>query len=218
MSYIAAHDSVPDIYSWHQIGAWEREPDTTIPDFNTLREKHGLPQRPIDVNEYAWPDEQHPAGSVFFLSQLERHNIRGLRANWGSGSGLHDTMANLLFKKDGNYQPNGEWYLYRYYAQMDGSRVSTHASSDRKFDVFATVSNNRAKILAGARSVPQSYEISVSSLSSLGLPEQGSVHIRTLQFNWSGKEADPGEPIDLGISQHTYSANKVSITNPSTFD
>jgi hypothetical protein len=212
MAKVSQNNAIPDIYSWHQIGSWERDPDRTIPDFNTLRSSNGnLPQRSIDVNEYAWPDEQHPAASAFFISQLERHNLRGLRANWGSGSGLHDTMANLVFRSGGTYKPNGEWYLYRYYAQMTGQRVATGASKDVLFDVFGTVSGNVGKLIAGSRSVQAPYEIRVSGLSALGLPQQGTVNLRTRRFDWRGNQADTGAPVDLGVRKVSYSGNTLTI-------
>ncbi|KAJ0335321.1 hypothetical protein COL922a_009408 [Colletotrichum nupharicola] len=106
---VAQGNVAPDIYSWHQIGAWEREPDTTVPALRALLAEYGLPERPIDVNEYAWPDEQNPANSAYYLAQLERHNIRGLRANWEGGENLHNYLGNLVAKHDQGYYPNGEW-------------------------------------------------------------------------------------------------------------
>ncbi|KAH7309837.1 glycoside hydrolase superfamily [Stachybotrys elegans] len=205
MAAIAENDAIPDIYSWHQIGTWEREPDSTIPDFNALRARHGLPERPIDVNEYAWPDEQNPATSAWYISQLERHNLRGLRANWGSGSDLHDTMGDLIFRTADGYLPNGEWHMYWYYAEMTGDRVATTASSDLLFDAFGIVAGNVAKILAGTRTVQSAYEIKVSGLSALDLPTEGSVRVRTLRFDWEGNESDTGGPTDLGLSDVGYS-------------
>ncbi|KAK2808651.1 hypothetical protein FQN50_004515 [Emmonsiellopsis sp. PD_5] len=211
MSAVSEAKTIPDIYSWHQIGDWEREPDTTIPDFHTLRDKFGLPERPFDINEYAWPTEQNPANSVFYLAQLERHNARGLRANWGSGSELHDFMANLVYKSDdGTYQPNGEWHVYNYYANMTGNRPATTATSDRLFDVFATTSNNTIKILAGTRTVPDSYDIEIYSVSSLGFPPEGSVAIRSYRFDWNGAQGAVDAPVDLGCEEKEYAAEMVS--------
>ena len=210
MSHVAKHSAIPDVYSWHQIGAWAREPDTTIPDFNTLRDRYGLPERPIDINEYAWPDEQNPANTAWYIAQLERHNLRGLRANWGGGGNLHDFMANLVFRDGGTYHPTGEWYLYRYYAQMTGDRVTTTASGDRLFDVFATTSGNVAKLVAGTRTVLAPYEIKVTGLTALGLPKKGSINIRTFRFDWAGIHADTGGAVNLGITKHAYSDDTVS--------
>ncbi|KAK2783120.1 hypothetical protein FQN52_000462 [Onygenales sp. PD_12] len=213
MSAVSEGQAIPDRYSWHQIGDWEREPDTTIPDFDALRAQFGgLPEKPFDINEYAWPDEQNPANSVYYLAQLERHNARGLRANWGSGSELHDFMANLVYKSDDTYQPNGEWHLYNYYANMTGNRVATTASSDRLFDVFATTSDNSAKILAGTRTIQAAYDIAISGLSSLGLPEDGSVAVRTYRFDWNGAQGAVDSPVDLGCSEQAYSADTVTLS------
>ncbi|KAH8798622.1 glycoside hydrolase superfamily [Xylogone sp. PMI_703] len=211
MASIAGNDTVPDHYSWHQIGSWEREPDTTVPDFNTLRGTYGLPTRPIDVNEYAWPSEQNPGNAVYYLAQFERHDIRALRANWGSGPGLHNWMANLVYSTNGTYYPNGEWQVYKYYAHMTGNRVATTASSDLLFDVFATTSGNIAKVLAGTRTVQSPYDISISGLSRLGLPRQGTIKVHTYRFDFSGSEGEIDAPVDLGYSTFSYSSDTVRI-------
>ncbi|KAK1624805.1 glycoside hydrolase superfamily [Colletotrichum phormii] len=182
MSAVAANDAITDIYSWHQIGDWQREPDRVVPDFKSLQSTYNLPDRPIDLNEYAWPSEQNPANGVFYLAQLERHNLRGLRANWGSGSDLHDYMADPLFKDArGTCKPNGEWHVYN------------------------------VKILAGTRTVQKNYEIKISGLSKLGLPSDGSVQVRTLRFVWAGTEVEVGEPVDLGVTSLSSASDSLTI-------
>lgn len=175
-----------------------------------MKAVHKLPDRPIDINEYAWPSEQNPAGSAFYISQLERHNMRGLRANWGSGSGLHDLLANLVGKSGKDYFANGEWQLYKYYAAMTGDRLATTASSDRRFDVFATKSGNAVKIMAGTRSVKAAYDISVSGLAGLGLSGAESVDVKVLRFDWAGAGGKVGPPVDMGIRATSYKDGKVS--------
>ncbi|KAH9863970.1 hypothetical protein J1614_009903 [Plenodomus biglobosus] len=218
LSTIAGNETVPDIYSWHQIGTGSRQPDTTVPDFNTLKAVHNLPDLPIDVNEYAAKDEQNPGTSVYYIAQLERHNIRGLRANWGSTTALHDGLADLVAKgADGTYHPNGEWQLYKYYASMEGNRLATTASTDRLFDVFATRSGNGVKIIAGTRNTQGQYEIKVSGLADIGLPETGSINVRTLRFDWAGPTGEVGAPADLGVSEIAYEAGSATIVfNPAT--
>jgi hypothetical protein len=208
LAKVATTQTVPDIYAWHQIGTWSREPDTTVPDFNTMKGVHNLPDLPIDINEYADKPEQNPANSVYYIAQLERHNLRGLRANWASGSALHDYLANLVFKSNGTYHPNGEWQLYRYYAQMGGDRVATTASPDLRFDVFATKSGSSVKIIAGTRTIHAPYEIHVSGLQSIGLPTEGSVSVDVLRFDWAGDQGQVGAPVE-STSTFTYSADAV---------
>jgi hypothetical protein len=207
---IASNKTIPSHYSWHQISRAEREPSTTIPDFNALKAVHKLPDQRIDINEYAYTDEQNPACSAYFIAQLERYNLYGLRANWGSNTALHDSLANLVFKgKDGVYKPNGEWWLYKYYAGMGGERVATTVSADRLFDVFATRSANAVKIIAGTRSVKAPYDINISGLSSLGLREEGTLNMKVYRFDWAGPGREVSAPVDVGTSAVAYKAGKV---------
>lgn len=206
----AESNTVPDIYAWHQIGTWSREPDTTMPDFNAMKAVHGLPDLPIDINEYADRPEQNPANSVYYIAQLERHNLRGLRANWGSRGALHDYLANLVYSNNDGYYPNGEWQLYNYYGKMEGDRLATTASPDRRFDVFATKAGSAVKIIAGTRTIHAPYEIKISGLQSLGLPAQGSVKVNVLRFDWSGDQGRVDAPVELGATTMSYTSDTVS--------
>jgi hypothetical protein len=210
LKYVAETKTIPDIYAWHQIGSWSREPDTTLTDFNAMKAVHSLPDKPIDINEYADKPEQNPANSVYYIAQLERHNMRGLRANWGSKGDLHDFLANLVFKEGGTYVPNGEWQLYKYYATMGGDRIATSASPDRLFDVFATKTGNSVKVIAGTRTVHAPYTIEVKGLGSLGLPSQGSVKANVLRFDWAGDFGRVDAPVELASAEFTYADNTVS--------
>ncbi|XP_014561510.1 glycoside hydrolase family 39 protein [Bipolaris victoriae FI3] len=213
LSTIASKNAVPDIYSWHQIGSWSRQPDATIPDFNTLRSSNKLPERPIDINEYAAKEEQTPGCSVYYIAQLERHNLRGLRANWGSGTGLHDSLANLVFPESGaGYRPNGEWQLYKYYAGMTGERLATKAADDSLFDVFATKSaDGLVKVIAGTRIVEGQYDIQISGLEGV------AVSVATYRFDWAGPAGEIGAPVALGTSTVNVSDGMITISvDPAT--
>ncbi|CAI6241493.1 unnamed protein product [Periconia digitata] len=211
MSAVAGNQTVPDIYSWHQIGEWEREPDSTVPDFNKLRADYGLPEKPIDVNEYGWNTEQNPANSVYYISQLERHNIRGLRSNWASGSDLHDYMGNLVAKKNGQYVPNGDWQLYKYYAEMVGERLETIAASDPQFDVFAVRERLVLKVIAGTRSLQRNGTITITGLESLGFASSDLIGVRRYRFDWNGPQAEVGKPVDLAFITYRFTEGTINI-------
>lgn len=128
-----------------------------------------------------------------------------MRANWGSRSDLHDRLADLLGKtEDGEYFPNGEWWLYRYYASMKGERIATRVSADARFDVFATKDENGVKVLAGTRTfediwtVPD-YEIEISGLdTAVDMPGSGTVEVQTWRFDYGGNQTEIGPPVNLG--------------------
>ncbi|EEU42698.1 uncharacterized protein NECHADRAFT_47861 [Fusarium vanettenii 77-13-4] len=216
MRFIAENDAVPDIYTWHLLIP-NRNLRESSSQFDKLRRRNSLPERPVVINEYAaWDNhEQSPAGGVFYISQLERHNTHGLRANWGSASKLHDLLANLLGKRDGEYYPVGEWHVYNYYKEkMTGDRVATSPSEDELFEVYATHGGTvgSVKILAAVRPVAgrRTYDLTVTGLAHLGF--RGTrVNVRTLRFDGPDISTEIGDPVDLGVVQHEVTDDQVTF-------
>ena len=215
MPYIAETATIPDQYSWHLLDT-SRNLRESRDQFNSFREENNLPERPININEYAWNDdgEQSPAGAVFYLSQLERYNAHGLRANWGSGPLLQDLLANLVVNENGTYKPTGEWHVYNYYVtEMKGSRLATMASEDELFEVYATAedSYDTTKILAAVRPIAgiKEYDITVTGLRERGLAGD-KVNVKTWKFEGPDIDTAVERPVDLGIVEHSVVDDKVS--------
>ncbi|KAH8173464.1 glycosyl hydrolases family 39 domain-containing protein [Sarocladium implicatum] len=197
----SGNNTIPDQYTWHHIGDDSTPPDLVAKEWLKLREQYNMPERLIDVNEYAWPYRQNPANTAWYLSQFERNDMQGLRANWGSRSDLHDRQADLLGKtEDGEYYPNGEWWLYKYYNEMEGERVITNASSDGLFDVFATVSKEGVvKIVGGTRTFEDRFDAGDYVIEIKGLTgKDGSIQVQSWRFDYEGAQAEIGPPLDLG--------------------
>ncbi|KAH7379554.1 glycoside hydrolase superfamily [Pyrenochaeta sp. MPI-SDFR-AT-0127] len=217
---ISQQNTIPDIYSWHSLSN-EADPQRDLVTFNNFRAQYNTPVRPIDINEYGTPSEQSAATSVWYMARFERTNIRGLRANWASASDLHDYMANVLGKNGQTYFPNGDYQAYKYYAAMSGTRVATSGSADNLFDVFATKGTGigSVKILAGNRRNLNTYDITITGLTSVGLPASGTVKIRTRRFNWTGQYQPVTTVSDLGIVEHSYTNNAVTFwVTPDTIE
>ncbi|KAH6695461.1 glycoside hydrolase superfamily [Plectosphaerella plurivora] len=218
MAYIAQNNVIPDIYSWHLL-LTNRNLRESLGQFNVLRQQNNLPQREIVINEYAsWEvDEQSPAGGTFYISQLERHNIHGLRANWGSASKLHDLLANLLVKKatTSEYSTTGEWHVYDYYVrEMTGQRVATTPSSDELFEVYATRSSTvgSVKVLAAVRPIAglRTYDITITGLSAVG-HTGNRVKVQTRRFDGPSVSTEISGSVDLGIYEHEVVDDKVTF-------
>lgn len=184
-----------------------------------FRGLYGLPARQININEYALPTEQVPAGSAWFISQLERINAIGCRGSWGWGeTNLHNYMSGLLGETStGTYYPNGDYQVYKYYYRnMTGYRVGTFPSSDLKLDAYATVDTNSrvARVLFGVRpSSTGTWNLQLNSLSSIGLPSSGTLNIHTWGF-FVASDVHFGEmdaPWSLGSAAHTYSGNTLTL-------
>ncbi|KAG5814118.1 hypothetical protein H9Q74_007937 [Fusarium xylarioides] len=185
--------------------------------------KYGLPQRQININEYATFNEQVPAGSAFWISQFERRNAIGLRGNWLGGTQLHDLAASLLSKPDPSnyastgYFANGDWWVYNYYSHnMTGQRVSTSVSSDGQLDAYATVDTKArtARVLLGCHPpTTGTYDVTFSGLAKLGLPSSGTLQVRTWKFAVGSDVhySQMGPPQDLGNYGHTISNGQVTL-------
>lgn len=180
---------------------------------------HGLPDRQININEYANFGEQVPAGAAWWISRLERYNAFGLRGNWLSGWTLHDLMANLLTKKSDpnnynatDYAPAPEFQVYKYYKRnMTGHRVETSGTGDRLFDVYATVDAHKVRILSGTRITTGNWQITVKGMSAVGLPAEGTVDIQTWGFAGTNRYQEVDSPSDRGIVSHTYSGDVLTF-------
>ncbi|PYH95630.1 glycoside hydrolase [Aspergillus ellipticus CBS 707.79] len=212
-SFVASNDSIPDQYAWHMESGTG---DLLSAQAGLIywREKYSLPAKLININEYAIYTEQVPAGSAWWISQLERIDAHGLRGNWLSGTDLHNYLASLLGTTDSVYHPNGDYQVYKYYHQnMTGYRVGTLPSTDLKLDAYATVGSDYARVLVGVRVDEGTWELELNDLPSLGLAESGSLDIHTYGFPVAS-DVHYGEvdgPTDLGWVEHTYSGGSVTF-------
>lgn len=221
MSFVSQNRSVPDQWAWHMEGGGGNMLESTA-GLDELLAQYNLPSKPININEYAVYDEQVPAGSAWWISQLERVNAHGLRGNWLSGYQLHDFLASLLstpnmpndfdYSSD-DYFANGDYQLYKYYnLNMTGDRYGTMMSDDGYLDAYATV-GDKARVMVGVRINTGTWTLQLNDLTAIGLPASGTLNVHTWGFpvgsdaHWS--EVDG--PTDLGYYGHDYSNGEVSF-------
>ncbi|KAM0164965.1 hypothetical protein ACHAQE_001544 [Botrytis cinerea] len=222
-SFVKTNNSIPDQWVWHMEGGGSANMGTAYSGLQQILTTYGLPQKTVNIDEYGTYAEQVPSGTAWWISQLERYNAIGLRGNWLSGWSLHDFMAGLLGKPNAGtsaysptatgYWPNGEWQVYKYYnLNMTGHRVGTSASADGQLDTYATIGSTQVKILCGVRVATGTWQITVNSLSSVGLPTSGTLNIHTWGFpNTGGPFGSVTALNDLGTVAHTYSGNSVTF-------
>lgn len=224
MAFIAENGSVPEQYSWHMEGGGG-DMESSVATYKTLLSNNGLDEdHVININEYGIWSEQVPAGSAWWIAQLERVNAFGLRGNWLSDDQLHDFLAGLVSKPDATtsayeytatgYWPTPAWQVYRYYTQnMTGTRRQTEPTTDLLGEVYAVVDDSdTVRLLVGARAVTGTFAIEVNSLSSVGLPESGTLNIHTWGFpSTDDHYAELDEPDDLGWYGHEYTGDVVSF-------
>ncbi|KAK3059187.1 hypothetical protein LTR09_000753 [Extremus antarcticus] len=226
---IAGNDTIPEQYSYHLEGETD-DPTNDLQNTNAslaaLLQEYDLPDRQININEYANFDEEIPAGAAFWILRLERYDAIGLRGNWLSGCQLHDFFGSLLAKPGakngaedgsaecsaGRYYPNGEYQVYQYYTlNMTSHRVGTTRSGDRILDVYSTVDKHTVRTLAGVRLQECTWYITIDNLHSVGLPKSGNLAIQTWGFIDRGNWGEVDAPTDRGIAHHQYTGNSVTF-------
>lgn len=212
LDFVAANDVVPDIISWHAITGSVLDGDPTVArqTMDGWLAQRGVSPREYQINEYAFPEQQNPAQGGWYISRLERENISGLRANWGSGTGgLHNNLADLLQQSGGGYQTKGEWVLYREYASMGGTRVEVTPGS--VVDGFATrdAGAQEARVLLGRAEGTGATTVNLTGLGATGLVEGGQVRalLERVPYNNDGVVTSPVTVSDqnLAVSNGTAS-------------
>ncbi|KAF2149125.1 glycoside hydrolase family 39 protein [Myriangium duriaei CBS 260.36] len=221
-SQAKGNNTIPDQYAYHLeagINNVDDDPQTANTNLNGLLSRFGLPQRTVNVNEYAVQAEQVPSGAAWWISRLERYSMIGLRGNWLSGTELHDLMANLVTKSNPSnyaskdYSPAPEYPVYQYYnLNMTGHRVASTGSPDRQLDAYAVVGSDKVRILVGVRVATGIWELEIDNLSSIGLPASGSITVQTYAFP-GGANVFSVAPAtqNQGTYTHTYSGNSLSF-------
>ncbi|KAF2718834.1 glycoside hydrolase family 39 protein [Polychaeton citri CBS 116435] len=224
LSAIRGNDTIPDQYAWHleaDISSPNDDLQTNNVTLGELLQQYELPERQVNINEYAVFDEQVATGAAWWISRLERYDALGLRGHWLSACQLHDFMASLLSKPGasdgtssctgGDYYPNGEYQVYKYYnLNMTGSRVKTTGSGDRILDVYTTV-DDKVRTLTGVRLQTGTWYITISNLSAVGLPSEGALDIQTWGFEDKGHYGEVDGPSDRGVVSHDYSGDSVTF-------
>ncbi len=194
------NDSVlPDIVSWHEMANPKEIPEQvkTVRDFMAA---NGIPDRPIDVNEYQGPGDNlmlSPGNTVQFLSQFEKTDIRhAIRACWndsdadGNTNGLYPgRLDNIMTQSP--YQPRAVWHVYDSYARMSGRKVPISQGGFLAGFGAADNAAGRATLLVGNDGTQAfATKLTISNLSQLAdFSTAGKVRVRIREIPFSGLSA-----------------------------
>ena len=115
LEYCIENDCVPDIMIYHELGEfssyyWQDH----IDEYREMEKDLGLPELPIIITEYGTMYEcGAPADMVKYISAIEYSGAYANAAYWRLANNLNDTVAD-------NNSPNSNWWLFRWYADMEG--------------------------------------------------------------------------------------------------
>lgn len=145
--YVKANDVVPNYVGWHEAGGGG-DPVADATNARSALSRRGLDAANLDISEYGSTSEQTPGHSAWFIARLERAGVDGLRSNWGGGAGLYATMGGLSTSR---WQPNGQWWIYKRYAEQSGLRTSVTAGTQVDALAYQDEKLNKAVVVVGNR-------------------------------------------------------------------
>ncbi|MGN1201915.1 MAG: hypothetical protein ACI4RF_01360, partial [Eubacterium sp.] len=118
LTYCAENDCVPEIMIYHELNDssvyhWQSH----VKDYRLIEEKLGIGELPIIVTEYGrMQDNGLPGKMLQYITQIETSKVYADNAFWRLADNLCDVAA------DDN-SPNSNWWLYRWYTDMEGQTV-----------------------------------------------------------------------------------------------
>lgn len=196
LEFAKATNTVPDVLEWHEL-IRSSKIQGDVESVRAMLDELGLPDLPIDIAEYASPQEVGlPGPLVGYIARLERHGIDRAELPFWNQSG---TLGDLLTERDG--QPNAAYWLYAWYAEMSGDMVTTTPpSNEDPLDGAASVNaaKDEVQILAGGNTGATS--IVVNGLDQLAF--EGDVTVKLEVTRSLGRTVPSAGPETL--SETTY--------------
>lgn len=120
LEYCKENNCLPDIMIYHELGDksslyWQDHVD----DYRNIETALGISEMPVIVTEYGTMQEcGAPADMLKYVVAIENSGVRANAAYWRLANNLCDTAAD-------NNSPNSNWWLFRWYADMEGSLLQT---------------------------------------------------------------------------------------------
>ena len=120
LAFAKENDCLPQVITWHELqNDFYTDWEAHYSSYRNLEKKYGVKPIPITINEYARfsGDLAMPGKLVQFISRFEQSGVNGCLAYWTTAGSLNDLVTH-------NNYPTGAWWLYYWYSQMTGSRLS----------------------------------------------------------------------------------------------
>lgn len=120
LTYCKENNCVPEIMIYHELNDysilfWQSH----VKEYRSIEEKLGIDELPIIVTEYGrMCDNGLPGKMLQYITQIETTKVYADNAYWRLADNLCDVAA------DAN-SPNSNWWLYRWYTDMEGQTVES---------------------------------------------------------------------------------------------
>lgn len=139
LQFCAENDCLPDIMIYHELHDdsvyyWQDHVD----DYRAIEASLAIEPLPIIVTEYGrMQDNGYPGKMVQYITKIEDSKVYANNAYWRLANNLNDVCA------DDN-SPNANWWLMRWYADMEGKTLVSKSHDLFKSDFERSVKKRKA--------------------------------------------------------------------------
>ncbi|WDF52746.1 CBM35 domain-containing protein [Paenibacillus sp. KACC 21273] len=216
LTYARDNNVLPDIISWHELGAPEGEYlDGPAPQYisnhmkayRALETELGIKHVPISINEYGVVSEQAVPGNMTrYIAQFERSDVDTANIAFWFRPGR---LSNLVTDKG---EANGAWWLYKWYGDMSGQMAMTTPANPTALDLDGIASVNNAKqqadvIVGGGNG---NRNIVVKGFASLPY-FSGNAHVKVESTPWYGVDTAVSQPTNEFEGDFTIENGQISV-------
>jgi hypothetical protein len=213
LSHVKSAGTVPDMITNHDEGDVD-DPVAVSQGLNNALSSAGVGSRPLSANEYQPADRQTAGVTAWYLARFAQSGYyNAMRGNWVCC--VTPNLTGVLTQVNGTWQPTGNWWALRDYADMTGTLVDT--SGQVNSTAISASEDSTAKravaIIGDSNGYTGAASVTFNGLSSLSwLSGSGSVNVRVDRIP---DQAPLGSP--QVVYNQTVSASSGSITVPITF-
>jgi hypothetical protein len=213
MAHVASAGTVPDMISNHDEGDVD-DPVTVAQAINSDLSAAGIGTRPLSANEYQPADRQTAGVTAWYLARFAQSGYtNAMRGNWVCCE--TPNLTGVLTQVNGVWQPTGNWWAMRAYADMTGTLVSTSGQvNSTAISASEDSTAKRAVALVGdSNGYTGAASVTFNGLSSVPwLANNGSVNVTVERIPDQAPLSAP-----LVVSNQNLSVSGGSITVPFTF-
>ncbi|HVU68612.1 MAG TPA: RICIN domain-containing protein, partial [Ktedonobacteraceae bacterium] len=204
LSNAKANNALPNIISWHELSGQGRIAGD-ISAYRALEASLGIGPLPISIEEYAEPGEMGIPGSlVGYIAKFERGGVDNAElAFWNQYGTFDDLVVN-------NNQPNGGWWLYKWYGDMSGSMLVTTPPAQTGLDGAAALNSahNQVSVIFGGGSGANA--VTVNGLNAYSA--FGSSVTATLEYVPSaGRTTAVAGTTIISVANYTVSNGSITV-------
>jgi hypothetical protein len=213
LAHVKSAGTVPDEITNHDEGDVD-DPVAVSQAINSDLSAAGISSRPLSANEYQPADRQTSGVTAWYLARFAQSGYsNAMRGNWVCC--LTPNLTGVLTQVNGVWEPNGNWWALRAYADMTGSLVSTSGQvGSTAISAAEDSSKKRAVAIVGdSNGFTGAASVTFSGLSSVSwLQSNGNVNVVVERI----PDQSPLTAPQVVLSQ-SMSASSGSFTVPLTF-